>query len=86
MKRFFLPSSLLLYLLSTIVFFLAGTFTAKIAGAGEGQGLAAAAIVLGYGVIAGIFALFAAIIFVGLFKRQNIILANKILALVCALF
>jgi hypothetical protein len=49
---------------------------AGILGAGEGQGLAAGGIVVGYGFIAGVLGLILAIIFVGMLERQWIIRLN----------
>ncbi len=84
MKRYLLPSSLLFYLFSAVIVFIVGVFLAKALGAGEGQGLAAAAIVLGYGVMAGILALIFAIFTLSFMAQNKVILVNKILALVLA--
>ncbi|MCB0306679.1 MAG: hypothetical protein KDI38_23150, partial [Calditrichaeota bacterium] len=85
MKVYFKPSSILFYLLSALLFFLLGTVLAGIAGAGKGQGLAGGAIVLGYGVMAGCFALIAAIVTVGFVKESRVRSFNKILAAIFAL-
>lgn len=79
MKRFFLPSSLLLYVLSFVNFFIIGALVAKALGAGHGQGLAAAAIVLSYGVWTAIVAFIAAIVVVRTAPKRLIMLMNKIL-------
>ncbi len=57
MKKLFKPACLLLYLLTVMVFFLIGLLYANWIDAGKNQGLAAAAIVLGHGVIFSIVAL-----------------------------
>ena len=85
MKAYFKPSSILFYLLSALLFFLLGTVLAGIAGAGKGQGLAGGAIVLGYGVMAGCFALIAAIVTVGFVKESRVRSFNKILAAIFVL-
>ncbi|MCB0589332.1 MAG: hypothetical protein KDD06_28860, partial [Phaeodactylibacter sp.] len=81
MKQLLKPASLLLYLLALLVFFIAGLFYAGLTGAGEGQGLAASAIVLGYGVVFGLFALVAALFFAGYTTQKNVVAANRLLAL-----
>ncbi|MCB9266353.1 MAG: hypothetical protein H6558_15095, partial [Lewinellaceae bacterium] len=80
MKQLLKPASLLLYLLALLVFFIAGLFYAGLTGAGEGQGLAASAIVLGYGVVFGLFALVAALFFAGYTTQKNVVAANRLLA------
>lgn len=85
MKAYFKLSSILFYFLSALLFFLLGTVLAGIAGAGKGQGLAGGAIVLGYGVMAGCFALIAAVIMVGFVKESRVKLFNKILAAIFVL-
>ena len=64
MKNLIRPAALLLYVLTLLTGLLAGMLVAAWAGAGEGQGLAAGAIVVGYGVMTAggalILALFAA--------------------------
>jgi len=61
MKKYFRAASLLFYLLTLLVFFFVGLLYAKWIGAGKNQGLAAAAIVLGYGVLFAAIALCMAI-------------------------
>lgn len=85
MKKFFQPSSLLLYLLSILVFFFGGASLASALGMVKSQGLAAAAIVVGYGFIAAFIALIAAIMIVHLFKKELVILLVKILAVIFAI-
>lgn len=82
MKSNFKPASILFYFLSALLFFLLGTVLAGIAGAGKNQGLAGGAIVLGYGVMAGFFALIAAVVTVGFVKESRVKLFNKILAVI----
>ena len=53
MKTLFKPSNILFYFLSAILFFFLGMIFAGITNAGKDQGLAAGAIVFGYGIIAG---------------------------------
>ncbi len=85
MKKFFQPSSLLLYLLSILVSFLGGASIASVLGMAKNQGLAGAAIVVGYGFIASFIALIAAIMIVHLFKKELVILLVKILAVILAI-
>lgn len=80
MKKLVKGSSLLLYLLTILVFFFVGIFYVMITGAAEGQGLAAGAIVIGNGIIFAFVALVAAIVLVyyaetPVIKKVNIILA-----------
>ncbi len=85
MKKFFQPSSLLLYILSMLVFFLSAASLASISGMAKNQGLAGAAIVVGYGFIAAFIALIASIMIVHLFKKELVILLVKILAVIFAI-
>lgn len=62
MKKYFKPSSLLFYLFTLLIFFIIGTAIASWSGVADNQGLAAAAIVLGYGVLTAAIALVVAII------------------------
>lgn len=55
------PRSLLLYLVALVAFFFLGVTYAGITEAGKNQGLAAGAIVIGYGVIAALLGLVAAL-------------------------
>lgn len=85
MKKFFQPSSLLLYLLSILVFFLGVASLTSMAGLAKNQGLAGAAIVIGYGFIAAFIALIAAVMIVHLFNKELVILLVKILAVIFAI-
>jgi len=80
------PYSWLLYLLAVLASFFAGLSYAGFIDAGKGQGLAAAAIVLGYGVIAVIFGLIAALFVAWQTQRRTIVRLNIILALCIAVF
>ncbi len=82
MKKLIKPACLLLYLLSLLVFFLLGASAAGLAGAAEGQGLAGAAIVIGYGIMAGLAALVAALFVAYYATRRAILLANRVLGVV----
>jgi len=75
------PYSLLLYLLSFIVFFFVGASIVGITGAAKNQGLAGGAIVFGYAVIAAFIALIIAIVIASKVSRKLIINLNKILAI-----
>ena len=81
MKKFFKPYSLLFYLLTLILFFFVGVFYAVFTDAAKDQGLAAAAIVLGYGVMAGALAFVASIFVAGYSGREFIINTNRILSI-----
>lgn len=76
------PASLLLCLLALLVFFILGLYYAGITGAGEGQGLAGGAIVLGYGVLFGLSAVVAALFLARYAPHRYVVRANWILALV----
>ena len=79
MNKFLKPSGLLLYLLAFLDFFLVGGFFVQISGAAEGQGLAAGAIVLVYGLIFAFTALVASLFFVHYSNHKLIVFANKLL-------
>ncbi len=78
MKKLFKPSCLLLYLLTVMVFFLIGLLYADWIDAGKNQGLAAAAIVLGYGVIFSIVALIVSFFLAYHLKHKTIVRINII--------
>jgi hypothetical protein len=82
MRNVFRPASLLLYALALISFFLIGLLLAKWTGAGEGQGLAAGAIVLFYGMVSAGVALIVSFIVAYHFSIKQIILLNKTLSAV----
>ncbi len=84
MKKLIKPASLLLYLLSLLVFFLAGMVYAGVSGVAKGQGLAGGAIVLGYGVMFGIIALVVSIFIAFYVKHRAVVITNRILAVVFA--
>lgn len=89
LKKYFSLSSILFYLLFTLVFFILGITIAEISGAAEGQGLAGSAIVLGYGTMVGLFAFIAAVLSVRFISKKRIIQLNKIfgiLFLILALY
>ena len=70
---------LLFYFLVVIVFFILGIYIAGILGAGEGQMLAAATIVLGWGFIFALFALIISIFIVRMIKYKILVRANWVL-------
>ncbi|MCO6492938.1 MAG: hypothetical protein J5I98_31255 [Phaeodactylibacter sp.] len=76
MKKLIKPASLLLCLLALLVFFVAATAGASYAGMAEGQGLAGSAIVLGYGVAAGLGAVVAALFFAFYASHRAVVVAN----------
>lgn len=82
MKKIFTPSSILLYLLSFLVFCLIGGAFAGISGAGRDQGLAGGAIVFWYAMLSGLAGLFAAIFLAWRAERKTIATANRIIAIV----
>lgn len=69
-----------------IIFFISGVYVAGITGAAEGQGLAGAAIVLGYGVITATIAFILSVILVQYVEKKTIIQANKILGVIFLIF
>lgn len=79
MKKLIKPASLLLCLLALLVFFVAGTAGASYAGLAEGQGLAGSATILGYGVVAGLGAVVAALFFAGYAPHRAVVIANWVL-------
>lgn len=79
MRKLFRPASLLFYILAAIVCFAAGVYYAIFTGAGAGQGLAEAAIVLWHGIISGTVALFVSFVIVYYSPEESIGRANRIL-------
>ncbi|NBB77627.1 MAG: hypothetical protein GVY02_09625 [Bacteroidetes bacterium] len=79
MRKLFRPASLLFYLLAAIVCFAAGFYYAIFTGAGAGQGLASAAIVLMHGAISGTVALLVSVVIVYYSPQEAIGRANRIL-------
>jgi hypothetical protein len=80
------PINLLFYFLSLVNFIFIGIFFAVVTDAARGQGLAGGAIVLGYGVITGAIALIVSILLAYYLEDKIIILLNKILGILLALF
>lgn len=81
MRDLFKPLNLLFYMLSFIVFLFSGMILASVIGAAKDQGLAAGAIVLGYGVFSGFIALIAAIIVAKLTNRKVVVTLVKIFSI-----
>ncbi len=81
MSKFIKPSSILFYLFSFLVFVILGAMFAAFSGAADGQGLAGGAIVLGYGLMAGFFAIVVSIVLVYSVSHKVIIIVNRILFL-----
>ncbi len=79
MSKFIKPSSILLYLLSFVVFVILGATFAGLTGAADGQGLAGGAIVLGYGIMFGFFAIVVSIFMVYRSNQKTIHVGNVIL-------
>jgi len=80
----FKPASFLYYFLVVVVFFLLGLIYADLTGAGDNQGLAAAAIVLMYGAISA-FAAFVISLFIAYRAEvKSTIVMNKILGVIAA--
>lgn len=82
MKTFFKPSNILFYFLSALVFFFLGMIFAGVTNAGKDQGLAAGAIVFGYGIISGFVACISAILAVRILKEHYVVLMNKIFGVI----
>jgi FtsH-binding integral membrane protein len=80
------PYSWLLYLLAVLASFFAGLSYAGFIDAGKDQGLAAAAIVLGYGVIGAAIGLVGALFVAYQARRRTVFRLNIILVLCIAAF
>lgn len=78
MKDLFKPLNLLFYILSFVVFLFSGMILASVGGVAKDQGLAAGAIVFGYGLISGFIALIAAVIVAKLTDRKMVAMLVKI--------
>lgn len=79
MKNLFSPASLLLYLLSFIVFFLLGATFVNISGVAKNQGLASGAIVVGYALMFSIAAVAVALFTAWKMERKIIARINWVL-------
>ncbi len=79
MKKLLKPASILFYLLCLPVFFIIGVYFAGLIDAGEGQGLAGGAIVLGWGVLFAGIAFIASFFVVYHIPHKKVILMNWIL-------
>lgn len=86
MRKLFHPASVLLYFLAFFVFFFIGAYYAILSGASSGQGLAAAGIVVGTGILSAFAAFFAAMIAVSYIETANIRRLNWIMALILVVF
>lgn len=78
MKKYFKFSSLALYLLAFLLFFILGSAVSSFLGAGEGQGLASAAIILGYGAMTGFCAFLFSLLMVNLSSDSSLIVKLNI--------
>ena len=83
--RMLKPYNLLCYLLAVVACFFLGITYAGVIGAGDNQGLAAAAIVLGYGFVAAVIGLVAALYVASSASRKAIVRLNFLLAVMIAL-
>jgi len=83
MKNLIKPASLLLYLLTIIVFFLGGVIFAVITDAAKHQGLAGGAIVLFHGVIPAFFAFIISLSVTYKVNHNTVVVINKILGIIC---
>ena len=82
MNKLFYLSSFLLYILSTITFFLLGATFAGLSGIAKEQGLAGGTIVFIYGIIFATIA-FVASLFLAYYGKHKIVLAvNRTLAII----
>ena len=85
MSKLTKPFSFLYYVLNILLFFIIGLMYAQLIEAGKDQGLAAAAIVLSYGIGFSCLGLILAFAVVYRTKRETIILFNKILSILVIL-
>lgn len=85
-RKMLKPYSFLLYFLSLLVFFFVGVSYAGWIEAGKNQGLAAGAIVLGYGFVGGLLGICASLFAAYHLQRAHIFRLNIILALSLAAF
>ena len=85
MRRLLKPYNLLLYLLAILAFFFFGLIYASLIDAGKDQGLAAGAIVLGYGVMGAFFAFIVSLFAASRLSRAMVIRLNQVLALAIVL-
>lgn len=79
MKKFIKPAYLLFYVLALVSFFVWGLLYADWIGAGENQGLAGGAIILGYGVISAFLGLAISFFVAYRLKHRFIIKINIVL-------
>ena len=79
MKKIFKPANLAFIVLIPVVFFVIGIYLAGLFNAGRGQGLAAGAIVLGWGFITGLIAFILSFIMVKIGTHKQIVRLNIIL-------
>ena len=82
MNNFFKPANLLFYFLFSLLFFFAGLSYAGLTDAGEGQGLAGGAIVLGYGIAFAFGALVISVIVANTLPIRSIKRFNKIIGVI----
>lgn len=85
MKKLLKPASLLFNLLSLLVFFIVGMYVAGWMEAGENQGLAGGAIVLGWGVLFGVIAFIASFFATYHLAHKKIIVGNWVLFVILLL-
>lgn len=86
MKKIFKPASLLFYLVSVLVFFFAGVYYAVLTGAAEGEGLAAGAIVIGYGVFTAFIAFLVSIVCAYYLSGESIVRLNQLFGIILLFF
>lgn len=79
MNKYVKGSSLLLYLLAILTFFILGLIYAGLTDAGKNQGLAGGAIVLGYGVVGSIIGVITSLFVVGYARDGLVGKLNKII-------
>ena len=82
MNNFFKPANLLFYFLFSFLFFFAGLSYAGLTDAGEGQGLAGGAIVLGYGVAFAFGAFIVSILVANTMPARSIKRFNKVIGFI----
>lgn len=86
MNKFTSKASLLMYLLTFVIFFIAGGLFVKFSGAAEGQGLAAGAIVFVYCILFAFAGLVASIFIVRYRNPGTIVFANRLLLIIFVIF
>ncbi|MBN2172845.1 MAG: ABC transporter ATP-binding protein [Bacteroidales bacterium] len=86
MKQYLKPANFIYLILVALLFFILGALISSLLGVAKDQGLAAGAIVVGYGVITGIVALFLALISLRFIPSRMIVKINYFFTLALMVF